>query len=191
MDVFLSGADGDFNNLSLKNALVKSNNQATTDKIYFQYAIKSIIDNPKETVLSWMQKFESHLISIQKVPNLPGGYVYNSQDNSIKIMNDRLTWTFVFGNLIYELYRFTLLVMGLIVIGMYMAHNRLGRNFKISLGNFSFIFLFWAFSLVPAMLFYSETRFKIVQEVTLFPLIFVVLDKLSHVRKHGISQHLG
>ena len=95
MDVFLSGEKGDFQNPKLQYELLSAKNQAQVDKIYWKYALQSIKDNPKQTILGWMQKFESHLVTIQKVPNLPGRYVLNKESSTINIENERLNWPLI------------------------------------------------------------------------------------------------
>ena len=65
MDVFLSGPNGDFSDPNLARDIAGAKSGAEVDRIYYKYALKSIAENPKETILGWMQKFESHFISIQ------------------------------------------------------------------------------------------------------------------------------
>ena len=172
MDVFLSGPNGDFSNYNLNRDLAKAKTEAEVDRVYYRYAFDSLIKNPKEAVLGWMQKFESHLISIQKVPNLPGRYVYDSKTNSIIIKEERLSWPLIAGYLSYEIYRFILILIGLISIGLFLSLKNIYKN--IDLKSLDQIFIFWIFSIVPALLFYSETRFKIVQEIALIPLILLI-----------------
>ena len=178
MDVFLSGQNGDFANPKLQAELSGARSGAEKDQIYYKYARTSILENPKETVLGWMQKFESHLINIQKVPQLPGRYVYDSTSNSIRIENERLTWPLVLGNLIYEIYRFFLLFGGLIAFGIYLGIKKISSR-KLDFGKLYYLFVFWIFSIIPAVLYYSETRFKIVQEMSLIPLVVYVFSELQ------------
>ena len=177
MDVFLSGEKGDFQNPKLQYELLSAKNQAQVDKIYWKYALQSIKDNPKQTILGWMQKFESHLVTIQKVPNLPGRYVLNKESSTINIENERLNWPLILGNLVYEIYRFCLLFGGLLVAGMYFVLRKSSLNKVFESNNFNYIFIFWLPSIVSAIIFYSETRFKIVQELSLIPLILFLYSK--------------
>ena len=188
MDVFLSGPNGDFSNLNLNQDLTKAKTEVEVDRIYYRYALDSLKTNPKEAVLGWMQKFESHLISIQKVPNLPGRYVYDSKTNSIIIKDERLTWPLIAGYLSYEIYRFLLIVLGLISIGLFLSLKYIHK--KIDLKSLDQILVFWIFSIVPAMLFYSETRFKIVQEISLIPLILLIWNLHANSKSKLISPSL-
>ena len=176
MDVFLSAENGDFSNQELVDKLKKADTPAEEDRAYFSSAISSALKNPKETLLGWMQKFESHLVSIQKVPQLPGRYVLDNDLKVIRIENERLNWSLIIGNLVYEFYRFVLLFAGLIAAGIYFALKRDILK-DIFVNRMNYLFVFWLPSIIPALLFYSETRFKIVQELFLIPLILFIFAK--------------
>ena len=170
MDVFLSGKNGIFSEKQL-GQLPSNMTQAEENSEYVRMAIQEAVSNPKETILGWMQKFDSQIFDVQKVPHLPGSYVLDPESKTISIEEERLGWVFVLGNLLYMLYRSILVVTGLLGIGMLLQMRR--ANFdslrgKIKLGALAYP---WVFGFVPAILIYSETRFKIVSELMLIPLI--------------------
>lgn len=188
MDVFLSGPNGEFTKQELKEELSNAKSGAEVDRIYYKFAFRSAIENPMETVLGLMQKFESHLINIQKVPQLPGKYVFDYETNSINIQNERLNWNLVLGNLLYEGYRFFILIFGLIGLGITIVLKKLD-NSRFDLKNLEMISLFWIMSIMPALLYYSETRFKIVQEVSLIPLIVLIYLQFLKSTNEAKSPH--
>ena len=186
MDVFLSGPQGAF---SLKNGPVipQGSTPAQVNEIYQQAAIDSALTNKKETLLGWMQKFDSYLFDVQKVPHLPGSYVLNQDNMTIKIVDERLSWQLVVGNLFYEIYRSLLLVAGLLAVGLLFASwcfqaGRIKRNSRLLVLAAPFIF-----GIIPGLLIYTETRFKIVSELLLVPLVAEIwaLAITSKQEKHS------
>ena len=126
-----------------------------------------------------MQKFESYFFGVQKVPHLPGEYVLDLKNKKIEIGDERLSWSLVIGNLAYEIYRSVLLLAGLTAFGalFYLRRNNRERlkSFKLS-----YVLLVpWVFGIIPALLFYTETRFKVVTETLLFLFIISAWAKLS------------
>jgi hypothetical protein len=126
-----------------------------------------------------MQKFESYFFGVQKVPHLPGEYVLDIKNKKIDIGDERLSWSLVIGNLVYEVYRSVLLLAGLTALGalIYLRRNNKERfkSFKLS-----YVLLApWVFGIIPALLFYTETRFKVVTETLLFLFIISAWAKLS------------
>ena len=170
MDVFLSGKNGLFSEKQLEK-LPKNATQAEVNSEYTRMAIREAISNPKETILGWMQKFDSQIFDVQKVPHLPGSYVLDPESKTISIGDERLGWVFVLGNLLYMLYRSALVVTGLLGIGILLQMRRTNLDSlrgKLKLGGLAYP---WVFGFIPAILVYSETRFKIVSELMLIPLI--------------------
>jgi hypothetical protein len=170
MDVFLSGPHGAFSS-SFGPAIPQGSTPAQVNEIYQRAAIDSALTNKKETLLGWMQKFDSYLFDVQKVPHLPGAYVLNQEDMTIKIVDERLSWQLVVGNLLYEIYRSLLLVTCLIAVGLLIASwffqaGRIKRASRLLILAAPFIF-----GIIPGLLIYTETRFKIVSELLLVPLV--------------------
>ncbi len=170
MDVFLSGPKGIFSEefgVKSKNSeiSVESNNE------YQRAAINSAIENKKETLLGWMQKVDSYIFDVQKIPHLPGRYVLDLENKIIKIENERLTWPLVLGNLIFFLYRTILVFSGLLAVGMFLLHKVKYGKLDIFTSKNWVLSLPYLIGIIPGILFYTETRFKIVSELVLVPLI--------------------
>jgi len=170
MDVFLSGPKGAFSK-EYGPIIPEGSSPAEINHIYQKAAIESALTNKKETVLGWMQKFDSYIFDVQKIPHLPGTYVFNQDNKTIVIVDERLSWQFVLGNLAFEIYRSILLLSALSSIGLLCAVRflKLGnakRDSKFLLLATPFIFGFF-----PGLLMYTETRFKIVSELLLVPLV--------------------
>ena len=170
MDVFLSGPKGPFSENFSPN-IPSGSTPAEVNAIYGKAGIRSAIENPKETTLGWMQKFDSYLFDVQKIPHLPGAYVLDQEKKIIEIQNERLTWTLVLGNLLYMIWRALFVIFGLLGIGLFIASNyfKFGSE-KMSLKLWPML-LPYLFGLIPGLLIYTETRFKIVSEMLLVPLI--------------------
>lgn len=171
MDVFLSGEAGIF---SEKYGVIPQNDLSPADEnnVYMQAAIDSAVSNPKQTLLGWMQKIDSYIFVSQKVPNLPGSYVLNQGNKTIEIGDERLNWILILGNLVFMFWRASLLIVGLIALGIWISIRKVGAKCDLRL---SFLSFPWLIGLIPGVLFYTETRFKIVSEALLFPLILEVL----------------
>lgn len=154
---------------------------------YTKMAIQSIRDNPKEVLLASMQKFDAYIFDVQKVPYFPGEYYLSEDAKSIVIGDERLTWSILLGNLMYEIYRSLLLVGWFTSIGALFVYRKLKirRDFGFSLW---LLPLPWILGFIPGLLFYTETRFKIVSELLLIPFICLVLSTKIVVRENGKEQ---
>jgi hypothetical protein len=96
MDVFLSGPNGAF--AGVNGPLIPSGSTpAETNSIYQKAAIDSALSNKRETVLGWMQKFDSYFFDVQKIPHLPGEYILDQEKKIISIGDERLNWNLVGG----------------------------------------------------------------------------------------------
>jgi hypothetical protein len=173
MDVFLSGPQGAFSP-NFGPQVNENITPAEKNSIFQDAAISSALDNKKETVLGWMQKYDSYFFDAQKIPHLPGRYVLNQAEMLIKIEDERLSWTLVLGNLLYMFYRSVLIVSGFTALGLYLGSRsfNMGDSIKnIRLGVLIFPYIFGA---IPGIVIYTETRFKIVSEMLLVPLIIEI-----------------
>ena len=157
---------------------------------YSKMAVQSIVDNPKEILLATMQKFDSYIFDVQKVPHLPGEYYLSADAKSIVIGNQRLTWPLVLGNFLYEVYRSLLLVGLLASFGALLAFRKLKIQIKGPGKALWLLLLPWALGLIPGLLFYTETRFKIVSELLLIPLISLLLSVKTDEEARGIKHAL-
>lgn len=182
MDVFLSGPKGIFTEkygVNLENQMSGAQANSELQKA----AIDSALANKKETLLGWMQKVDSYVFDVQKVPHLPGRYVLDIENKVIAIENERLTWPLVFGNFVFFIYRTLLFCTGFLALGMVLFQKIvIGKVDKFTSANWV-LSLPYFFGFVPGILFYTETRFKIVSELLLVPLVVgawsAVLSKRS------------
>jgi hypothetical protein len=188
MDVFLSGPNGPF---SEKNGprFPEEISQAEENSIYAKAGLDSLTKYKKESVLGWMQKFDSYFFDVQKIPHLPGAYVLNQDERIIEIQEERLTWPLVLGNFSYMLWR-TLLVLGaLLAVGIVLGSKLVGTSLgRVKLWPLALPYLF---GVVPGLIIYTETRFKIVSELLLVPLIVEIWSKataLHSQRKRSVEQ---
>lgn len=188
MDVFLSGPDGAFSeNFGPK--IPKDSTPAETNSIYQRAAIESALANKKETVLGWMQKFDSYFFDVQKVPHLPGSYQLSQSEMKISILDERLSWKLVLGNLIFMIYRTALVVAAFLAIGLYLGAKLFRIEFLQKSSKLTLLAYPYVFGLVPGILFYTETRFKIVSELLLVPLvaqIWALSIQARRVRKDSL-----
>ena len=170
MDVFLGGPQGIFSQ-EFGPKFPDKVTPAEENKIYQQAAIDSALSNKKETVLGWMQKFDSYFFDVQKVPHLPGKYILDLSSKTIRIQDERLTWSLVLGNLAFEIQRTLLLTFCLLAAGLLLASRLLLDQASRLRPRLWYLALPYFFGLVPGMVMYTETRFKIVSELLLVPLI--------------------
>jgi hypothetical protein len=179
MDVFLSGPQGPF---SEKNGphIPDGISQAEENSIYTKAGLESLKTYKKESVLGWMQKFDSYFFDVQKVPHLPGAYVLNQDKQIIEIQGDRLTWPLVLGNFSYMIWRTILILGALIGAGILFG----ARVFGVSMAAIRLwpLALPYLFGVVPGIIIYTETRFKIVSELLLVPLILEIWSKAVGLR---------
>ena len=182
MDVFLSGDKGIFSE-GYGPMIPLDASEAEANEVFQKAAIDSVMANPKETLLALMQKFESYFIGVQKVPHLPGAYVLNQDSNSIEIGDERLRWSLILGNLLYEFYRSSLVLCGLLGLGGLLFAKRIGAVETYSQLKLKVLAAPWIFGAAPALLFYTETRFKVVSETLLFLFILEIWSVLLKARK--------
>lgn len=182
MDVFLSGDRGIFSE-GYGPKVPLNASEADENRIFQEAAIDTALANPKETLLALMQKFENYFIGVQKVPHLPGSYVLNQDSKSIEIGDERLRWSLILGNLTYELYRTALLLFGLLGLGGLIFARRFGAAISFPQLKLGILAAPWLFGAVPALLFYTETRFKVVSETLLFLLVLEMWSVLLRARK--------
>jgi hypothetical protein len=173
MDVFLSGPSGAFSPLNGPK-IPSGSTSAEINSIYQKAAIESALNNKKETVLGWMQKFDSYFFDVQKIPHLPGEYVLDQEKKIISIGEERLSWNLVMGNLTYMMYRSVLLVTGLVSVGLLIGLAFMQRFYLFSQLRLLPLALPFFFGAIPGILIYTETRFKIVSELLLIPLIMEI-----------------
>ena len=170
MDVFLGGPKGIFSP-EYGPEFPEGVTAAEENRVYQEAALASARANKKETLLGWMQKLDSYFFDVQKVPHLPGSYVLDLSTKTIIIEDERLSWNLVLGNLVFEIQRTLLVTLGLLAAGFVLASRLLLEKSSWLRPKLWFLALPYFFGVVPGMLMYTETRFKIVSELLLVPLI--------------------
>ena len=181
MDVFLSGPSGSFSREFGPN-ISESVTESEENQLFQRAAIDSIFANKKETLLGWMQKFDSYIFDVQKVPHLPGRYVLNQSEMYINIENERLTWPLVIGNFFFLIWRSIFLSALMLSVGIFLAIRYLFKeksNIEYTLWPVAFPYMV---GIIPGLLFYTESRFKVVSEVLLVPLILQIWGNLKSLK---------
>lgn len=177
MDVFLSGEKGIFSP-EYGPDVPSDATESEANKMFQDAAIDSAINNPKETLLAMMQKFENYFFGVQKVPHLPGAYVLNQNTKSIEIVDERLRWDLILGNLSYEIYRSIFLLSALLGVGALLFARRAQILLNFSDLKLKVLAMPWILGTIPALLFYTETRFKVVSETLLFLFVLEIWSLL-------------
>ena len=150
-------------------------------------ALVSILDNPQRFIFAEIQKLDSYFFPIQKVPNLPGQYELSPDEKSIIIGNQRLTWSLTIGHLIFAIYRafWMLLFAGTLVwfALLLLSRTRFSEPEK-------YLLIPFVAGIVPGLLYYVETRFKICAELLAVPLHLIALQNLRQLGKSSGFMHL-
>jgi hypothetical protein len=143
-------------------------------------AALSILENPQRFIFAQIQKFDSYFFPIQKIPNLPGQYELSSDEKSILIGEERLTWSLAIGHLIFAMYRsiWMLMFAGTLIWLLLLLFSR--SRFA---GPEKFLLIPFVAGFVPGMLFYVETRFKICSELLVVPLHLIAFQNLKNLSK--------
>ncbi len=169
MDVFLSGPNGMFTEKFGVNP-EKHASRAQVNSEFQKAVIDSALANKKETLLGWMQKVDSYIFDVQKVPHFSGRYVLDLEKKVIRIENERLTWQLVLGNLLFFLYRMLLVCVGFFALGWIFLQ-------RIVFGKFDqFITRNWRLSLPYFLDSYQEYFFTPKQDLKLYPNYFLSLS---------------
>ena len=181
MDVFLAGQNGIFSK-EYGPDIPNGASEKDLNSIYQKAALESIRENPKQVILATMQKFESYIFGVQKVPHLPGEYILDIKNKRIDIGDERLAWSLIAGNFVYEIYRSALVLLGLIGVGALMTLRRFNREIYAKIKLPVELVIPWIFGLIPALLLYTETRFKVVSETLLFLFVLWIWSNISSLR---------
>ena len=109
---------------------------------------------------------------------MPGEYYLSADAKSIVIGDQRLDWKFVIGNLIYALERMFLLIF--LIPAIFIAIMGFRKKYFIK-KNINYIVLAfpWLLGIVPGVIFYTETRFKIVSELFLVPFMAFIFTSVK------------
>ncbi len=145
-------------------------------------SLQSILQSPHRFICAEMQKIDSYFFSTQKVPNLPGQYELSKDERSILIGDERLSWSLTIGHLIFMVYRFVWLILfltSILWIALFLvAKVELSRIEK-------YLLIPFLSGIVPGLLFYVETRFKICAELLAVPLLMIIAQRFIELAKSG------
>lgn len=149
-------------------------------------ALVSIIENPKSLALNSLQKIDSYFFAAQKTPQLPGSYFLSENQKSIVIENERLSWVLIVGNVSYFIYRSLLLISGIAAMTLFVTYFRRNRiGLANSVGYFSLPYLAGA---IPGIIYYTESRFKVVSELLLVPLVLAIFEGYQKTSQSKLLQ---
>lgn len=170
-DVFLA-TDGNMSTDKIINGSTKFTNVKNPE---FRAAMINLFENPKSFFLNSVQKIDTYFFTVQKNPQLSGEYYLSQDGKSIIIGEARESWPLIIGSILYFMYRSLLLVFSISAITLLVVSPKIRRD----LSENSVILFCLPFFLgsIAGILFYSETRFKIVSELLLVPLIAKIFEK--------------
>ena len=179
MDVFLSTGG----NMNPENEIGSSDRFNEIKDLHLRSALISIVENPKNLALNTLQKLDSYVFAVQKNPQLPGEYFLSSDKRSIVIGDERLTWTLILGNIAYFFYRATLLILLIASVTLFVISPQLRKYLRGQPA----VLLAMPFicGLVPGLLFYTESRFKVVSELLLVPLVLMTLTQFRKIHRNS------
>jgi hypothetical protein len=149
-------------------------------------ALVSILDNPQRFVFSEIQKLDSYFFPIQKVPNLPGQYELSPDEKSIIIGDERLTWSLTIGHLVFAIYRAFWMLLFACTLTWFALLLFSRTRFS---GPEKYLLIPFMAGVIPGLLYYVETRFKICAELLAVPLHLIALQNLKQLGKSsGFAQ---
>ena len=171
MDFFLSQGG----NMDPEKVLASSERFMSIKDKELRAALISIVENPKSVVMNTMQKVDSYFFAVQKNPQLSGFYYLSEDQKTIIIKDERLTWTLILGNALYFLYRSVLLIAVIVAITLYLTLVR--RKVRAEDKNPLVLLSPYFVGVIPGVLYYTESRFKIVAELLLIPVVAWIFSK--------------
>ena len=151
---------------------------AQKNKYYTDQAVLSIKENPKQAILNLMQRVDSYVFISQKVPNSPGKFVLNKEGNQISIIDERLSWSLILGSLFYQFWRGLMLVLLISSIAI-LLHEFSINKYKFNTRDV-WLLLPWITTFFVIILFYMETRYKIVPELLLPVFSLLTISRLRN-----------
>ena len=171
MDVFLSTGG----NMDLNEKILSDPRFSKVKDPHLKTALVSIANNPKSFALNTLQKVDSYFFAIQKTPQLPGEYYLSRDQKEIVIGDERLSWMLILGNITYFFYRAFLVIFFIAALTILCIKKDLRIKMKHQ-GTLIFALPFVC-GAIPGVMFYTESRFKIVSELLLVPLIVKVFTE--------------
>jgi hypothetical protein len=173
-DVFLSTGG----NMNTEKFLMGKTDFAYVSNKEFRAALIYITENPKSFFLNTLQKIDTYFFSVQKNPQLSGEYYLSNDQKSIVIGEQRETWILIFGSYIYFLHRTLLLIFTIAAVTLLVTKTSFRLDF-LRKPNILFCLPYF-FGSVAAIAFFTESRYKIVSELLLIPLILSVFDNYKN-----------
>jgi len=179
MDAFLAQTEHPLPEIVQRKLDNNPMSEVEMDRAYYSAAISSALTNPKETILGLFQKIDSYFFAVQKIPNLPGEYVLNAEKKQIDILNERKSWPLIVGHIVYQVYRSLWLILGIMALGFLFLRR---KKYEID-SRLYYLVAPWLCGAIAGLLYYTETRYKIVPEMILVPLIAIIWSeekRISH-----------
>ena len=178
IDTFLS-KEGHMTPEGFTNEELWDNNLKKIDDIFLAEALRDIRNNPQVLIQNTLIKIDNLFFNLQKVPNLPGQHWLSNDANSIVVDRYALDLKYALGNLIYFLYRVTSVLLIIYALSIYFYFRRF-----INKGDY--LYSFWLLlpfiSWVPlCLIFYEDTRFRIVPEILFIPASAYLIAQLKSV----------
>jgi hypothetical protein len=161
---------------------VEQFSQAEKNDFYTKQALQSIKEHPKQAILNLMQKLDSTIFISQKVPNAPGYFKLTQDGNQIRIVDERLSWSLILGLLLYQIWRGIMLILFISVLAIFF-YNVKWSKVRLQSNDF-WLLLPWTSTIFVTILYFSETRFKVVPEL-LLPLFSLLI--LSRFDKNKVA----
>jgi len=180
-DVFLStGGNMD------TNRLLNGNTKFTyVENSEFRAALINIYENPKSLFLNTLQKIDTYFFSVQKNPQLSGEFYLSDNQKSIVIGKERNSWLLIFGSYLYFFNRAMILIFSICAATMLYILPKFRREF---FGQPNVLFCApYLFGSISAILFFTESRYKIVSELVLVPLVLSIFDDFKKYRSKNYS----
>jgi hypothetical protein len=178
IDTFLS-KEGHMTPEGFTNEELWDKNLKEIDDIFLAEALRDIRNNPQVLIQNTLTKIDNLFFNLQKVPNLPGQHWLSNDANSIVVDKYSLDLKYALGNLIYFLYRVISVLLIIYALSIYFYFRRF-----INKGDYLYsLWLLLPFiSWVPlCLIFYEDTRFRIVPETLFIPASAYLIAQLKSV----------
>jgi hypothetical protein len=169
-DVFLSTGG----NMDTERLLQNSEKFTYVSNKEFRAALIQITENPKSLFLNTLQKIDTYFFSVQKNPQLSGEYYLASDQKSILIGENRDSWALILGSYLYFIHRALLLIFAIASLTILVIVPKV-RNYVVHQPQF-LLFIPYLFGSIAAILFFAESRYKVVSEMLLVPFVISIFD---------------
>jgi hypothetical protein len=179
IDTFLS-KEGHMTPEGFNNEELWSRDLKEIDDIFLNQALKDIRNNPQVLIQNTLIKIDNLFFNFQKIPNLPGQHWLSTDANSIIIDKNALDLKYAIGNLIYFIYRVISVLLIIYALSIYFYLRKLVTRSDY----FHAVWLLLPFiSWTPlCLIFYEDTRFRIVSESLFIPAAAYLITRLNIVR---------